>query len=111
MKKINYMTSCRKAAGLSQGDITTLIGKKSISTVSKMEDGVLTPDLKTALYLSFIFSKSIPDLFAKLHQDCAYEVLRKTDLLDSRLNSQTSKDNHKKVFLSSMIASIKEANY
>ena len=110
MKKINYLRSCRRQAGLSQSDITTLIGKKSISTVSKMEDGVLIPDLKTAFYLSLIYSKNIHDIFAKLHQESSYEVLRKVDDLESKLDCQSPKSNHKRKFLGGVVSSIKNVN-
>ncbi len=120
MKKINYLRSCRKQTGLSQQDVSFLIGKTSVSIISKMEDNLIFPDLKTTFHLSLLYQKSIIKLFAKLFEDCSFSLLRKIDCLSSEFskrNSDTSigkneekKNILKKDFLEKVAVDIKKNN-
>jgi len=120
MKKINYLRSCRKQTGLSQQDVSFLIGKTSISTISKMEDNLIFPDLKTTFHLSLLYQKNIIELFAKLYEDCSFGLLRKIDCLSSEFSKRNSnisiskneekKNTFKKYFLEKVVENIKKNN-
>lgn len=120
MEKINYLGSCRKQAGLSQSDISFLVGKDSISTISKIEDDTLLPDLKTAFSFSLLYQKNISELFEKLYEDCSFGLLRKIDCLSSQYakrnsdvsvsKSEIRKNQVKQDFLKSTVEHIKNVN-
>jgi len=108
MNKINYLKSCRKKAGLSQSDISYIIGKPSLSIISKMEDGLKIADVETSFYLSMLYQKPICELFEKLHEDCTFELLRRVDLLLGEYSKSTDeKDRIKVNFLEHVIGNIK----
>jgi len=108
MNKINYLKSCRKKAGLSQSDISHIIGKPSLSAISKIEDGLKIPDLKTSFYLSMLYQKPVCELFEKLHEDCTFELLRRVDLLLGEYSKSTDEKGRLKVsFLEQVIGNIK----
>ena len=110
MNKINYLKSCRKKAGLSQSDISHIIYKPSLSAISRIEDGLKIPDLKTSFYLSMLYQKPVCELFEKLHEDCTFELLRRVDLLLGEYSKSTDeKDRIKMSFLEQAIGNIKKA--
>lgn len=120
MQKINYLRSCRKQAGLSQNDVSFLINKPSVSTVSKMEDDLMIPDIKTAFSFSLLYRKKLCEIFPKFHEDCSLSLVRKIDCLSSeyaKKNSANSaskneirKNQAKQDFLKLAVEHIKNVN-
>ena len=120
MNKINYLKSCRKNSGLSQSDVSFLINKPSVSTVSKMEDDLMIPDIKTAFSFSLLYQKKPCEIFPKFHEDCSLSLVRKIDCLSSeyaKRNSDVSvsknqlrKNQAKQDFLKSTMEHIKNVN-
>jgi transcriptional regulator with XRE-family HTH domain len=120
MQKINYLRSCRKQAGLSQQDVSFLVDKPSLATISKMEDDSLAPDLATAFCFSLLYQRSIPELFPKLCEDRSIQLLRKVDRLSNayaqknvqaRISGNKMRKNQaKQDFLRSCMDYIKKAN-
>jgi transcriptional regulator with XRE-family HTH domain len=60
----NYIRRQRKRLGLSQRELSFLIGKKDHSYISRLEKGRRVPNLETAMQLSVILRTPIPELFA-----------------------------------------------
>lgn len=90
MKPINYLGSCRKHSALSQGDVAHLVGKPSISTISKMEDNQVLPDIKTAFSFALLYQKKLCEIFAKYHEDCSLQLLRNIDSLSAKYDDKCS---------------------
>ena len=120
MKPINYLGSCRKHSALSQEDVAHLVGKPSISTISKMEDGALLPDIKTAFSFALLYQKKLCEIFAKYHEECSLELLRNIDSLsakyDNKCNTSSLSKNelrkytNKQEYLKSTVEYIKNSN-
>ena len=107
----NYLKAYRKQSGLSQKDISYLIDKPSLSTVSKYEHGSATPTLETALSLHILYQVPIHKLFPKLYKTCEYKILQRLDCLSVTYTKSTErKDKAKVSFFESIITKIAQRN-
>ena len=112
MKELNnYLKAYRKQSGLSQKDISYLINKPSISTVSKFENDASVPSLETAICLKILFSAGIKKLLPKIYKDCEYQLMKRIDCLsETYQDSEQKKDQAKVTFLESVMERVVKNN-
>ncbi len=84
----NYLRAFRKRTGLSQKEISFLLGIKNGAKVSRYEHFKQKPTLKTAFRYAVIFGKSTKELFAGIFE----KVERETKGKIKRLVRKISKD-------------------
>ena len=81
----NYIRTYRKRSGLSQDELTYLLGRKSGSVISRCERLRRMPSLEMALRLEVIFRLPVKDLFAGMFTQVERQTLRRVGLLARRL--------------------------
>jgi transcriptional regulator with XRE-family HTH domain len=66
----DFLRTCRRAAGLTQGELTRLMGFQSRSHLSRVERGKQAPQLEQVLRYGFLFGVSteqiVPSLCGKV---------------------------------------------
>jgi transcriptional regulator with XRE-family HTH domain len=83
----NYLRAYRKRAGLSQDDVSFLLGYKSGAQVSRYERGARKPTLENALTFEAILSVPARELFAGRYERVAQAVSRRAAKLAERLKA------------------------
>jgi transcriptional regulator with XRE-family HTH domain len=86
----NYLRSNRKRLGLSQDEVSFLLGTKGESKVSRYERFNREPSLKTALALEAIFQRPVRELFGGLYQKAEQQVTERAKILNEKVASQTA---------------------
>ena len=92
----NYLRTYRKHSGLSQSDISFLIGLKDKSELSRCERNVRQPSLRAALACQEVFGTPVSELFAGLNDSATQEARGQMRKLRTRLQKKalTSTSNH-----------------
>src|SRR6266566_5536584 len=70
----NRLWIARKRVGYSQKWLRTLLGKKSLSSISEYEHGRKLPPLPVALKLQLIYGTPLAELFPNLQSRLAQEI-------------------------------------
>ena len=70
----NRLWIARKRAGYSQKWLRTLLGQKSLSSISEYEHGRKLPPLPVALKLQLIYGTPLAELFPNLQSRLAQEI-------------------------------------
>jgi len=83
-----HLRGFRKRSCLTQNDLARLLGHVSASTVSRLETGEQSPDLRTAFMLEAIFDASASRILRELFAGCAKAVRDRAELLDDGLTLQ-----------------------
>lgn len=97
MKKLdNYLKVYRKQSGLTQKEIATLLDKKSVAVISKIENGRSIPSLETAVYLSIIYRQPITELIPVLIEKWQFQILKNLDCMNTDLEQSTNTKNRAK---------------
>jgi transcriptional regulator with XRE-family HTH domain len=65
----NYLRSCRKKLGLTQGQLASIVGFSSAYRVWKLESGRAIPTFREALALAVICERSSGDLWPRIALD------------------------------------------
>lgn len=81
----NYLRTHRKKLGLTQREVSFLLGCQSGAKVSRYERLGRIPDLKTVFAYEAIFQKPARELFAGLYDRTERQTMRNLRLLVSRL--------------------------
>lgn len=104
----NYLLANRKRLALSQEEVGFLLGVKGEGKgikVSRDENFVREPNLKTALAYGVIYQKPAHELFAGLYQEMERDVAARAKILtyrkDKKSNDLTA---HKRQMLSDLAA-------
>lgn len=63
----NYLRMYRKRMGLTQSDLTYLLGRAHRSKISRYERGVRIPTLRTIIALEIVFGAPMEKLFAGIY--------------------------------------------
>lgn len=100
----NYIQMERKRCGLSQEDLAFLIAIEQRATVSRFEQGHLSPNLETALAFETVFGKSIQALFAGVAERVQENVRSRAATLLESLGDTPSKEMLSKLELLSKLA-------
>ena len=59
MKQLNnYLKTQRKSLGLTQKELSFLLGKPSVAAISKFENDRTTPNLKTAIQFHILYDSN-----------------------------------------------------
>lgn len=87
----NDLEFVRKRTGLTQKQISTLIGFKRTTQISHYENGLATPNLETAFKLQTIFKCPLRSLFRELHEHHSNQIEREIQKL--KLNKHLPKEN------------------
>ena len=96
MKKLkNYLKASRKNMGLTQKELSFLLGKTSVSAISKFENDKTTPDLKTAIEFRILYDSNLKRLWPKRYKEYEYFLVDRMDTLAGMLES--GKDNKAKL--------------
>lgn len=83
----NYLRTHRKRAGLSQKDVSYLLGCATASKVSRYERFVRELSLRTALAYEAVFQTPACELFAGMYDDIRRAVRGRAEALLGRLQS------------------------
>ena len=84
----NYLRTYRKHSGLSQSDISFLIGLKDKSELSRYERRVRQPSLRTALACQQVFGTPVSELFAGINDSVAHDARAQMVKLRTRLQKK-----------------------
>jgi transcriptional regulator with XRE-family HTH domain len=84
----NYIRRARKRLGLSQRELSLLIGKKGHSLVSRFEKGRKIPTLEMAMTLSVVLRTPIEELFAGRFEKVEATVVERAAKLTPSNNSE-----------------------
>ncbi len=100
-KLSNNLLICRLALGLSQKDVSRLLGCHSNAKVSRYERGARTPSLPVLVAYEIICGRPLTDLFANIEQEVRREVADRARALDEELAAgiQTKSKTRKRDFL------------
>ena len=85
----NYLRTYRKRAGLSQQDVSFLLGCQFHTTASRYECFTREPGLRTALALAAILQTQMSDLFAGLFEQAEHDIAERARIL---LRQSTEQD-------------------
>lgn len=78
---LSYVRPLRREWGLSQEELTRLLGFRSPTHVSRIEQGKRVPTLETVLVLEVLFGIPPKAMFPALTHVCAERVLREAAAL------------------------------
>ena len=106
----NYLRAYRKQSGLTQKDITFLLGNNSIAVISKMENGHATPSLEAAIYLSILYRQSIATLFPALIEQWQFQLLQQLDTMNTDYAQNSPTHHGKRIYLEAIINDIATAS-
>ena len=82
MRQINnYLKSYRKALGLTQRELSFLIGQPTTSSISKFESGACLPDLKTTIYFKILYDCSLVKLWPAHYRKSEYILIERLNQL------------------------------
>ncbi len=87
----NYLRAHRKRAGLSQEQVTFLLGCRSGAKVSRYEHFARVPSLRVALAFEVIFHTPARELFAGIFQEVERATERRARLLARRIAAKQEK--------------------
>jgi transcriptional regulator with XRE-family HTH domain len=87
----NYLRTHRKRLGLSQADVSRLLGEWSEAQVSRHENSIREPSLETALAYEVIFQKPVRELFAGVYERVEAEVAERAKAFASDQNLEQRK--------------------
>jgi transcriptional regulator with XRE-family HTH domain len=85
LKLQNYIRTYRKRFGLSQEELSFLLGVKSGSKVSRYEKFKQVPTLKTALALQAVVGVPVAELFAGIYEQAEKETSKRARILMRRM--------------------------
>jgi transcriptional regulator with XRE-family HTH domain len=105
----NYLKTYRKRSGLSQRELTYLLGQKHRAKVSRYERNERTPALRTLIGYETIFRVVLRDLFRGVFVDIAPGILDRARTLSRVLDGQqrTRAVGQKVDFLNKVIESLR----
>ena len=84
----NYIRAMRKRAGLSQKQLSQLLGNESGSKVSRYERFRREPGLQTALACEVIFRTPVSDILAGVHAKVERRTLYRVRLMADSLRKK-----------------------
>ena len=83
----NYLRTNRKHSGLSQSEVSFLIGLQDKSELSRYERGERQPSLRTALACEAVFGTPVAELFAGLNDSIAKDAQGQLRRLQARVEA------------------------
>lgn len=81
----NYLRTFRKRSGLSQKELSYLLGSKSASKVSRYEQSSRLPNLRTEMAFEAVFQSTARELFAGIFDEITSGVRKRAALLMASL--------------------------
>lgn len=82
----NYLRSYRRRSGLTQKEVAFLLGCNSESKISRYENSVQLPNLKTVLALEVLYQIPPQNLFAGIYETEKQAMIQNAEQLVVRLN-------------------------
>ena len=92
----NYLRAHRKRLGLSQDDVSFLLGALSGTKVCRYERFARDPSLKTALSFATVFQKPIEELFQGLTRKAEKQIAERAKVLAHRIRLGEKSDRNDK---------------
>ncbi len=83
----NYIRAARREAGLSQAEVSFLLGCQHGSKVSRYERFVRHPNVATMFACAIIFRLPLERLFAGAHERATSDVIQRVHALVQRLST------------------------
>lgn len=106
-----YLRPQRRRWGFTQKELAFIIGAKSPTVVSRLENGRRRPNLASAFALHIVFGTKAAELFPALFTEVEHGVLARAYDLYERLQGDRSKAARMKLdFLEEMFARAKRRN-
>jgi transcriptional regulator with XRE-family HTH domain len=106
----NYIRYYRRKAGLSQDELSFLLGRKSGSHVSRYERGRREPSLETLLAFEVVFQAVIRDLYAGRARKVEETVRERAGLLLEKLGDDPRKRKRLRALLAGLYSNQTECN-
>ena len=85
----NYLRTYRRKSGLTQREVSFLLGRKDGAQLSRYERRRRLPPLRAALALEAIFKVPLAELFAGVRQGVDREISERIDKLHSDLQADS----------------------
>jgi transcriptional regulator with XRE-family HTH domain len=109
-KLANYLRTHRRRLGLSQADVSFLLGGRDRNKACRYEKSVHKPSLETALAYEAIFQRPASELFGGLYQKIEADVAARAKMLASSEDHRPSpKTSRKRQIFTNMAA--RQSNY
>jgi transcriptional regulator with XRE-family HTH domain len=86
----NYLRTYRKRSGLSQKELSFLLGVKSSEKVCRYEKFQQVPNLQTALALQVIFGVPVAELFAGIYEQAEKETSKRARILMHKMQDDAA---------------------
>lgn len=86
----NYLRTHRKRAGLSQDEVSHIVGASGGPKVSRYERGSRRPSLETALAYEAVFGVPVRELFAGVYDEVERHTQRRAIVLANRLRRSST---------------------
>lgn len=93
----NYLRTCRKRSGLTQGDIAYLLGTEDGTQLSRYERRRHAPALRTALALEALFGAPVSEMFAGVYESVEKDLKRRARKLAADLRTENGKNRAQKL--------------
>lgn len=93
----NYLRTYRKRSGLTQQELSFLLGCESSQVISRYEHNVRTPNLQTVLALQIIFGVAADEMFPTIYTEIMATVQMRVHELTQNLSKlpETPRRQHK----------------
>jgi DNA-binding XRE family transcriptional regulator len=88
----NYIRIHRRRTGLSQREISQILGYSDEDSVRRHERLHITPSLQIAIKYELLFRIPVSEIFAGLRDEVALELEKKVMELEEMLGHQSTKD-------------------
>lgn len=86
-----YLRTFRLKSGLTQEELSLLVGGRSASHISRIESGERYPDIALAIALSTLFQCDVPTLFPGLYRSIEEQVIQRAYALYLDLQGNPSR--------------------
>jgi transcriptional regulator with XRE-family HTH domain len=86
----NYLRTYRKRFGLSQKELSFLLGVKRSEKVCRYEKFQQVPNLKTALAFQAVFGVPVAELFAGIYDQAEKEISKRARILMRKMQDEAT---------------------
>lgn len=106
----NYLRTHRKRAGLTQHEVSFLVGKASGTKISRYETFSREPNLETLFALEIVFGTAASRLFIGPYVRASLTVRRRARLLAKRLDNTSGNHHPRKLAVLRALAGLEDKN-
>lgn len=104
----NYISSLRKEAGLSQDELSILLGLEGRASVARYENVLRLPELQTLIGLELVFDEPMQTIFAGVSERVRTDIPRRAQALLEGMGEKPSAQNAQKFETLARLARLEE---